>query len=135
MGTLSDISPAGISLQDLFGSAPVPAWAPALLRFINTQQRVLQQAMQGRLGVENMGWDFKTALFSHGVPLLLSTTKVVAPKGVIPLSADGQSIASIAVQPSPVPKQVKVTVFFVNNLAVNVNVALLILPDGVASGK
>lgn len=135
MGTLSDTNPSGLQLEDLFGAATPPKWAAPLLRYINSQQRILQQAIQGRLTIENMGWDYKSARFSHGVPQSLLTKKVVAPKGILITSADGETVVGFKVSPSSVAGQVNVTVLFDNPAAVNVLVAMYIVPDGVASGR
>lgn len=134
-GSLADLVSSGLSLQDMFGAMPPPPWAPPLLSYLNGQQRVLQQAVQGRLGVGNLGWDYKTAKFSHGVPVLLSTTKVKTPKGVLIFSADGQIVIGAAPQPSPIPGQLKLTLYFGNPSATNVKVGLAIVPEGEASGN
>lgn len=114
----------------------VPRWASPLLKYLNGQQRVMQQVLQGNLGVGNLEWDEKSAVFSHGVPVLLSTTKVKNPKGVIVFSADGQILsASPSVQPSPIPGQIKVTLYFCDSTAKNVKVGLAIVPNGEATGR
>lgn len=129
---ITDLTRSGLTLQDIFGNEQPPKWGPQLLVALNTQRRIFVQAIQ-QIGIESMKWEYRTALFSHGVAVSIRASKTSTPRGVIVLSADGQGIAGWRVDASALPGQMKLAIQFDDVTAKNVSVGFYIVPDGVAS--